>query len=330
MPKTPLIPSPDRAFGSTLSRRTVTAAAWGAPVIVASVATPALAASRVGGALSLGGPYTLTSKQTMTITGSIVPISGSVPAGFSVTATVTAPFVVSSPVTVSGTSFSFQVTAPSPATSNGRIDVRSNLSSYTGASAVISSLAPGVADSSGMTLVPMATTWVHDADEDGVRWYTTSTGAVLNPAANTPLLDLRSSFNSRPLDNFGNKAFAAPTYTGGWPLLFSTGTFLSATSAILYNTAGTYPNSTAVKTTLGSTSGTGTWATTSSTPRGGAFLPYLDNAGKVVSNTYGYYLSIPVKLPRSTMVNVEVKQFLEGPNGSAIRIGFRFSIQQLS
>ena len=317
---------------SAVSRRTLAkTAAWAAPAIVLSTATPAFAASpTIAGRIALtGAPYSLTSTERRTITGNLTPTAGTVPADIVLSASVSAPFTIVSQPVVSGTTFSFDVVAPSPATTAKSITVTSvNYPGYTQATGQISSLAPGMA-TANMCLVPYANNWIFEEDDEGVRWYGLNRAAFLNPLTTTNLVDLRTSFSGDP-NNIGNAPFDT-TYTlsGGYPAGWTLGTFACVTQVEVWSGGTVMANSAAlasgVKTKIGSWSGTGSCMALPVASTLGPWLPYQDPSLKTLSL---YTINVATKMPAGTQTNVRVLQVLNGPGNASVQMGFRFSTTQ--
>jgi hypothetical protein len=329
--------SPLDSASPLVSRRTVArTAAWAAPAILLSSASPAFAVS--GGTTSpmilLDEPsYDLLSGQSLVITGVLVPPDGkTAPADLQLAATVSAGFVVTSKPVLNGLAFSLTVKGPIAAT-DGTLTVTSpNHPTYQVASASLHSLPAGTV-ARGYRLLPIANTWKETplAGSD-IRWFTHTTPIVALTAAmvgpTRTWLDLRFSLADVAMldNNFGNTAFGAATKSGGYSALWGT-VAVSVESTVVGITTNGKPGNPAqaVGLNIGTASIAGPATLSTSHAFSGTtatIMPNRDPSGAAITLNTKVYAYLPGTLPKGSSGMFEVVFTVVMPNGATAKIGF--------
>jgi hypothetical protein len=316
LPRTPQTPS----TAPLLSRRTIAkTAAWTAPAILLTVASPAHAASAPAGPgmILLGsGSYEALSAGTITVSGTLMPpTEGSIPADLRLSATVDGGFAVAAVPVVTGTAFTLTITAPAPA-SSGTVTVTSpNYPAYAQASARLTSLAPGNVVN-GWSLLPLATTWGRRTGEGldpSVSWFGPSrvmsiTAAMLG--VKKPWLDLRFMMElqgDQPAQNWGYAPWANLTRAPGRPTNFPI-TGISATVRVHSLEKNGVPQNPAdaIGITIGSSTLTGSGTLGAGDKGTAPFLPNSDPYGYAISANNQVAAFLPSTLPRGSEGGVEI------------------------
>ncbi|MCI0158149.1 hypothetical protein KNO15_15725 [Leifsonia shinshuensis] len=326
---------PDNASVPTplISRRTVArTAAWAAPAIVLSSASPAFAVSGVNaGTILLGAAeYDITYDKPMAVSGTLVPSPGSsVPDDLRLTAAVSSGFAIVSQPVVSGATFTMTVSGPKSETT-GTLTVSSpNYPAYVQATASVIQLVPG-AISKGYHVLPLANNWSDYVSEDDTRWFNTSlielTAAKLG--ATKPLLDLRFDFAGKAQkDNFGNTPLVAPRYLGGRPAegLGRLDVVTEARVVSLQTLSGgkAIDPSHGVGVNIGGFSRTGPGFVVSGDQGVPMWMPNVDQYQNKITLHNKVFAFAPTSLPKGSMGIVEVIHTIHNQNRQA-KIGFAF------
>lgn len=331
-PANPADPTP------LISRRTVArTAAWAAPAIMLTTASPAFAVSgqKIGGAILFDeDEYDITVGKTVTVTGTLVPSAGTaLPDDLRLTAAVTTGFAIVSGPTVAGTTFTVTLSGPKSAAS-GTLTVSSpDYPSYLTATVPVAQLAPGFI-AKGYGLLPLANTWRETTSTDDIRWFEPTGGMLTVAAANVstatvlrPWLDLRfylDNQNGAVKDNFGNTPFGAITKTGGRPAKLATVSITTESQVIAVQASNGAPLTPAVGigTAIGtaSTSGPG-WLVSSDADRG-PFMPSTDqNSTKITANNK-VFAFLPSTLPKGAYGLIRIIHTVYDGNDRQAKMGF--------
>jgi hypothetical protein len=332
--------SPDNPADPTppVSRRTVArTAAWAAPAIILSTASPAFAASaeKVGGAILFDeAEYDITFGKTVTVTGALVPSAGTaVPGDLRLTATVSAGFSILSGPTVTGTTFTVTLSGPKSAASGTLTVSSTNHPSYLTGTVPVAQLAPGFI-AKGYGLLPLADTWVETASSDEIRWFEPAAGMLAVAATQVstatvlrPWLDLRfylDNQNGTVENNFGNAPFGAITRTGGRPLKLGTVniTTESQVLALQANNGGALDAVSGVGTNIGNVSRSGPgWLVSSDADRA-AFMPSTDQNGAKITQNNKIFAFLPSTLPRGAFGLIRIIHTVYDGGDRQAKLGF--------
>lgn len=333
--------SPDGPLDPTtplISRRTIArTAAWAAPAIVLSSASPAFAASGTvtGGAILLdAAAYDITYGKTVTVTGRLVPTSGTtLPGDLRLTATVSAGFSVVSGPTITGTTFVLTLAGPKSAASGTLTVSSSNYPSYLSASASLDQLAQGYV-AKGFGLLPLANTWRETTSTDDTRWFEPTGGMLTVAAANvsTPTvlrawLDLRFYLDNQGgavKNNFGNAPFAAITRTGGRPASLGTLT-ISTESQVVALQAGNgsaLSAASGIGTNIGNVSRSGPgWLVSSDADRA-MYMPSTDQNGAKIALNNKVFAFLPSTLPKGAYGLIRIVHTVYDGGDRQAKMGF--------
>lgn len=321
-----------------ISRRTVArTAAWVAPAIVLSTASPAFAVSgeKIGGAILFDeAEYDITVGKTVTVTGTLVPSAGTaLPGDLRLTATVSAGFAIVSGPSVTGTTFTVTLSGPKSAAS-GTLTVSSpNYPGYLTATVPVAQLAPGFI-AKGYGLLPLANTWKETSSTDEIRWFEPTGGMLAVAAANVstatvlrPWLDLRFYLdhqNGAVKNNFGNTPFGAITRTGGRPGKLATLSITTESQVIALQTSnGSALNAASgVGTNIGSVSRSGPgWLVSSDADRG-PFMPSTDQNGAKITLNNKIFAFLPSTLPKGAYGLIRIIHTVYDGGEKQARLGF--------
>ncbi len=333
--------SPDGPLDPTtplVSRRTIArTAAWAAPAIVLSSASPAFAVSgrETGGSILLdAAAYDITYGKTVTVTGRLVPASGTtLPGDLRLTATVPAGFSVVSGPTLTGTTFVLTLSGPKSAASGTLTVSSANHPSYLPASASLDQLAPGYI-AKGYGLLPLANTWRETSSTDDTRWFEPTGGMLTVAAANvskatvlTPWLDLRFYLDNQGgavKNNFGNTPFGAITRTGGRLATLGTLT-ISTESQVVALQAGNgsaLSAASGVGTNIGNASMSGPgWLLSSDADRA-AYMPSTDQSGAKITLNNKVFAFLPSTLPKGAYGLIRIVHTVYDAAGRQAKMGF--------
>ena len=343
-------PSSPAPSSPRVSRRAVTsAAAWSAPVILSSLATPAFAASAPTGTLALrGGPFSLVALEERTITGVMQPSNGgSLPTDLQLSAKVTGSVTITKPPVVTSPGvFQLTVKAPSGRTTGALTVSSQNYSGYSPVQAMIESADAGsiISSETGKeyTLIPVAKSWSFSGTSDGVRRY--SQPQLLNPSVGTALLDLRLClWQGSPGESAPNNLGIDPWATGFIGVTGAPSAFVGQRPVSVVNsirqilspsrgdlTADPAARAIALRTILGTNpvvDGAGT--TSGSVIFTGSSVPSYDASTAVVSQN-GFAHAVPKK-PTAGMggngmtVQAETTVTVYGLEGQQVSVAFMFN-----